>query len=348
MRIVKLLGQLVHFVNAHSCLLWADDILMLSKSEAGLQEKLNNLEAYCDSNKLSVNNKKTQCMIFSKTGRLIRKQRFTYKGSLLDNVREYKYLGFLVTPSGETRSGLEDLRRRALKALAKMKSTLGAHFRHNIGNTLHLYNYLIRPILTYCSDYWGCIQPTSNNPIEKLHMSFCKQLLGVRKQTTTDGVLLELGMTPISFYAIKAAVKNWERILRNKANRLLIASVNYATKENLLWTSNIRKIFCTNGLLQAYLSKLNESEDTKKGPINNMLHQRLCDQFNQTSLETVKTSSKMKTLNLLKQEHGRESYLDEIPNSKHRNAMTKLRLSAHSLAIETGRYNQTKPEDRIC
>ena len=163
-----------------------------------------------------------------------------------------------------------------------MKSTLGAHFHHNIENSIHLYNYLIKPILTYCSDYWGCLQP-KNNPIEKLHMSFCKQLLGVRKQTSTDGVLQELGMLPVTFHAIKAAVKNWERILQNKANILLIASVTNATKENLKWIANIRQLFSVNGLLQNYISKLNETEETKKGPITNILFRRLVDQHTQTS-----------------------------------------------------------------
>ena len=108
-----------------SCLLWADDILILSETTDGLQQKLNALQGYCDMNKLSVNTKKTQCMIFNKTGRLLKNHLFTYKNTKLECVREYKYLGFLVTPSGEVRSGLKDLRKRGLKALMKMKSTLG-------------------------------------------------------------------------------------------------------------------------------------------------------------------------------------------------------------------------------
>ena len=213
-------------VNEHiniSCLLWADDILMLSETDKGLQTKLNALENYCDQNKLSVNTKKTQCMIFNKTGRLLKNHRFTYKNSSLDCVREYKYLGFIVTPSGEVRTGLEDLRIRALKAYSKMKSTLGPLFKHNVENTIHLYNYLVKPILTYCSDFWGCLQP-KNNPVEKVHMMFCKHLLGVRKQTNTDGVLEELGMLPLYIFAIKSVAKNWERIQQEKANSILVAS----------------------------------------------------------------------------------------------------------------------------
>ena len=57
----------------------------------------------------------------------------------------------------------------------------------------------------------------------------------------------------------------------------------------------------------------------------------------------------MKTLNLLKNTPGREQYLAEVTNSKHRTALTRLRLSAHQLEIEAGRWGQHKSaEDRLC
>ena len=40
----------------------------------------------------------------------------------------------------------------------------------------------------------------SNNPIENLHMRFCKDLLGVQRQTSNIGVLLDLGRIPIMIY----------------------------------------------------------------------------------------------------------------------------------------------------
>ena len=330
-----------------SCLLWADDILMLSESEAGLQAKLDALGRYCDINKLSVNTKKTQCMIFNKTGRLLKKYKFKYQNSILECVREYKYLGFVVTPSGEVRTGLEDLRVRALKALGKMRSSLGILFRHNINNTIHLYNYLVKPILTYCSDYWGCLQP-KNNPIEKIHLMFCKNLLGVRKQTNTEGVLQEIGMTPLAIFALKSVVRNWERIRQNNANSILIASNMEAHERNLPWTSNIRQIFSKNGMLLEYLQKLNETEEVRRGPIAEKLNRRLIDQFNQDSFGLINTRSRMKTLSLLKETPGKEPYLTEVTNSKHRIAMAQLRLSGHRLEIETGRYSDTTSEERLC
>ena len=52
-----------------SCILWADDLLMLSRSEKGLQNMLNNLHTFSENNGLKANMDKTKAMIFNKTGR---------------------------------------------------------------------------------------------------------------------------------------------------------------------------------------------------------------------------------------------------------------------------------------
>ena len=330
-----------------SCLIWADDILILSESEKGLQSKLNKLEIFCANNKLSVNTDKTECMIFNKTGRLMNRK-FLFNGIPLNNVRKYKYLGFLVTPSGEIRSGLEDLRIRALKALMIIKKALGTHFQHNIQNSIHLYNYMVRPILLYASDFWGCLKHPKNSPIERLHNMFCKQLLGVQKQTNTIGVLLELGMVPITLLANKAATKNWDRIRRNKGNNLLSASYKNALQENLPWTSSIKTLLESNGILQSFLTVNDPIRGIQPKPIDNLIYQRLIDQFHQNSFENIKESSKLKTYSTFKNEIGMEKYLTEIINIKYRCAMTKLRLSNHSLSIETGRHTKTERQNRLC
>ena len=116
-------------------------------------------------------------------------------GIPLDNVREYKYLGFVFTPSGEICTGLQDLRDRAFKSFQALKRKMGDSFNRDIETALGLYENMIKPILTYASDFWGCLKlPThSKNPVEIMQMKVFKQILGVRTQTTNLGVLLELG-----------------------------------------------------------------------------------------------------------------------------------------------------------
>ena len=167
-------------LNNVNSFFWADDLVLLSKSEEGLTIMIKILEEYCHKNRLVINTDKTKCMIFNKTGRLIRRQ-FYLNGNQLENTRSYKYLGFLITPSCEINSALKDLRDRGLKAFMMIKQNLGTSFNQNILTTLSLIDALIKPILLYASNYWGCMKVPKSNPIVNLHMMMCKQILGGTK-----------------------------------------------------------------------------------------------------------------------------------------------------------------------
>ena len=83
---------------------------------------LNTLKLYTEKNGMSINVDKTKVMVFNKNGRHIRKS-FPYGENKIDSTRQYKYLGFLITPSGEINSSLKDLKDRALRAFIKVKKT---------------------------------------------------------------------------------------------------------------------------------------------------------------------------------------------------------------------------------
>ena len=73
---------------------------------------LTNLKSFSDVNGMTPNIKKTKIMTFNKGGRHIR-ENFFFGKQKIEMTREYKYLGFLVTPSGEMNSQLKDLKDRA-------------------------------------------------------------------------------------------------------------------------------------------------------------------------------------------------------------------------------------------
>ena len=62
-----------------------------------------------------------------------------------------------------------------------LKNSLGTSFNQDIKTTLTLIDMMIKPILLYNSDFWGCLNLPKNNPIGNLHISICKQLIGVHK-----------------------------------------------------------------------------------------------------------------------------------------------------------------------
>ena len=64
------------------------------------------------------------------------------------------------------------------------------------------------PILLYCSEIWGIY---NYKEVDKLHIRFCKMVLGVRNQTVNYAVLGELGRLPLSIIAFRS-IKYWLKI----------------------------------------------------------------------------------------------------------------------------------------
>ena len=259
------------------CLIWADDLLLISKTEAGLNLMLKTLNHYAMINGIEINFDKTKVMIFNRTGRHIRRK--FYLGDMrIETAREYKYLGFKITPYGGINPGLNDLKDRAFY---KMKHQMGTSFRKHPLITIKLFQTLIQPILLYASEFWGILKLPRNNPIENLHIKFCKELLGVQRQTTNAGVLLELGQTPLSITGIKNAIKSWNRIRNDeKCNKLVKSSNKNSIIENLTWQNQIKTTLTINRMLDHFL---NNDKRT-----HTFAFQRLCDIFHQNTLQDKK------------------------------------------------------------
>lgn len=79
-------------------LLYADDIVLLSKSPSSLQLMINRLENYCENWGLTVNLSKSKIIVFRNGfGRYASNERWKFGGNPIEVVKEYLYLGFLIT-----------------------------------------------------------------------------------------------------------------------------------------------------------------------------------------------------------------------------------------------------------
>ena len=214
----------------------------------------------------------------------------------------------MITPSGEISTGLKDLRDRAFKGFMKMKNDLGLSFNQDVSMTLILIDSLIKPILLYPSNFWGSLKLPQNNPIENLHMMMLKQLLGVQKQTSNTGTLLELGRTPLKLSAIKFAIKNWERIRIGMGNEILIGSYKDG---DISWDANIKRLLELNGMQNFY-----ECEPDSEYPfVYKKIFQKLSDDFHRASFDRVKGEQcKLRTYSCFKIEIGCEKYLTKVKN----------------------------------
>ena len=204
---------------------------------------------------------------------------------------------------------------------------------------------MIKPILTYASDFWGCLKlpPQLRNPIEIMQMKVFKQILGVHKQTTNSGVLLELGRATLELECIKFSTKNWERNRKGMGNAILIDTFKDATKEDLPWLRGILSNLEKNNLTYFYSNQF-----PKRYPfIYKKLHTAMLNRFQDETLTTIK-SNKLRSYALFKTELGKEIYLKEIRNVKIRTQLTKFRLSDHHLMIDKGRHKGLDKTNRFC
>ena len=331
--------------------MFADDLILISDSAVGLQNCLSKLDAYCKKWRLTVNTEKTKILIFNKGGKKIKKYKFFINGNDLDIVQSYCYLGITFSASGTFKLAIENLHDKAKKALFKLKQH---NLRDNVQVGIKLFNALISPILRYGSEVWAPFQfkkLNENNfydlcekvPIEKINNSFCKYLLGVNKFTSNHAVKGELGSWGLSIDCLYQAVKYWFRICECDKNSLLYKSYlenykNLRAKESTEnWCTYVKQI-----LAQFDLSPVWENQGAKnKNKILKLLKQKMYSCYEKDWKNHCVNSSKLKTYSSFKSNFCLENYVITQPLND-RKQFTKLRVSAHNLHIESGRYVKPK------
>jgi len=349
-----------------NCLLYADDLVLLSESAEGLQTCLDELHIYCEKWGLTVNLQKSKALIMNSSKNCHLNLKFGE--NRVEIVKEATYLGVVLDSTGSFKTCMRSLYNKGLKAIFKLKKVISP--LPSIDTCLHLFHHMVKPILLYACEIWAfALFGTRNHKlincdnletiyngqkpyIEKALTKYSKILLGVNRNTDNLATYGELGIYPLYIDAIDRVMKYWNTIENRGENPLLqdaykcIQELHRNGQDTwLTFTTNIKKM--TVPLKND--SQLNNSEIR-------MLKSKLKKQFElfwQNSIMNDKKSKsehgrKLRTYREFKHWFGRETYLDIIRNTKWRISLTRFRVSAHRLMIERGRHTQTALEHRIC
>jgi exonuclease III len=350
------------------CLQYADDLILLSESKQGLQESLDRLNSYCEEWKLKINVGKSKAMVVSK-GSKVPKDHLSIGNKQIEYVNHYTYLGVPLSNNGKYTTCKRELTNKARKAMYKLKGLLwGTNLKKSIA--LKMFDQLVLPIITYGAEIWTApdlikLSTLSNTstledlydkiPQEKLNIHYSKFVLGVSSKSTNLAAMGELGRFPIFIKAIVKMIKYYARIRGADPQSLIgqafIDMEHRTSIGKMTWTRSVENIISTLGLDSNQIcADICRSAHFKK-KTGKLITKLLEDRYSLEWRKQLQTQTgKLDTYKHLKTDFGYEKYLDCVKTSTHQQALTRLRISNHSLHIETGRYKRPKtPRDkRIC
>lgn len=186
--------------------------------------------------------------------------------------------------------------------------------------------------------------------IELIHTKFLRRILGVKKSTNLIALYGELGRFPLAIIRKIKMVKYWIKIINQNDSSLLKNTYmmlkedadrnrNYNGKN---WASQIKTILQQHGL--EYVWQQQFDIDIPFCTIK----QRIVDIYLQKWYADINNSTRLQTYCVFKHTFESEKYLNVITENKYKVALSRFRISSHSLLIETGRYDGTPREQRIC
>ena len=277
-------------------------------------------------------------MTFSKSNHA-EKHQFFIGNKILENTKEYKYLGITINKKGSFSPTLTDLSCKARRAIYFMNSKINIRFL-SIKSLIKLFDSLICPILLYDSEVW---EPFLNqnedkwdqNPIERVHTQFMKRILGLNRATSNTLLRGDMGRYSLQSNAISRNIKYLNQIKQKKDNSLVKQA--YLVEENQ--TQNRISIESSAKKVNTNLKNLLNKEIDVYKLSNYKLKQYIDTICCESWKNNLSNSSKADTYKKLKNIPKFEKYLK---------ALTKLRLSDHKLMIEEGRRKRPIREERIC
>ena len=220
---------------------------------------------------------------------------------------------------------------------------------------------------------------------EKMHLHFLKWALGVNRKASNAGVWGDSGRYPLLYESINLTIKYAHR-LKNLKNDSLV-SLAFQEQENMKldWYRGLEPILALDPCFSADHVAAFRKRSTNNPKTNSDNHSHVPKEdflihngfkkripaqktrplgsktftphiitktlkanFRESWGATINSSRKLKFYINLKSDFGKEQYLDQIIKYSDRVNITRLRISAHRLQIELGRYKQIPREDRLC
>ena len=325
-------------------LFYADDTVIMAESACELQHALHEFQIYCSQWKLTVNVEKTKILVFSKGPML--KTKFYYNNLVIENVKEFKYLGIVFSRTGSFSKAKKHLCEQAQKAMYGIIRKI-RQFKLPVDCQFDLFDKVVAPILLYGSEVWGF---ENLDIVERIHLKFLKHVFNLKSSTPAYMVYGETGRFPLYISVYCRMITYWAKLFSCQENKIVYVLYKHLHKlhcDGILsnpWLDCIQKILNMSGVSNIWQE---QRTNINVQGVTFVIKQTLQDQFKQKWSSDIDNSSKGKLYRIFKETFGFENYINRL-SPKFRNTFLKFRTTNHRLPVEVGRWHGIPLNERLC
>ena len=328
-------------------LLFADDVVLVSSTPAGLQNQISNLQKASDSLGLTVNLDKTKVMIFRKGGHIASGEKWFYNGSKLEIVNSYKYLGYTLTTKLSTNSSCEEYASKAKGKILDLMKTMWSLGSLDTTVFFQLFDAQIKPMLLYASEIWGTARVSA---IEAAHLFACKRLLCVSNKTPNHMAYGDTGRYPLYIESTISSLRYWLKLRKMPMTRFPKQTLTmlendldiHAANSTGNWAGNIKHCLESYGFQDAWTDGVaNETS------FLSAFKRKMVERFQEEWHTKISNSERFSTYRSFKSIHAAEKYLNDITIKKFRDTLIRLRFGINELKVNK-RYGSDNVTNKNC
>lgn len=199
-------------------LAYADDIVLLAKNRVALLDMMETLKKFLNSRRMILSTDKTKILVFNR-GRNGKKEKWWWNKNEIEEVNNFKYLGFNFNSEGNHKDHITELKKKGNIAIRKVWGLGERKFKGDYRKRKMLFDYLVKGVMCYAVEIWGWCEYKELEKIQSdylrwiLKLDFCTPRYIVYRETDCKKLRVEWGRRAVKF---EMKIEKWgeERLVK--------------------------------------------------------------------------------------------------------------------------------------
>lgn len=159
-------------------LAYADDLAVIATNENKLRRMLKSLGKYFKEKEMILNVEKSKVLVFSRKDRDRGKRKWRWKEEEIEEVEEFKYLGYTFMKNNRDDAHIREVTRKAAGIMAQIWGIRERKLGGDWERRMMMFNIMVKSIFMYGVEIWGWEE---REKLEALQARYVRWTLGLER-----------------------------------------------------------------------------------------------------------------------------------------------------------------------